>query len=410
MEEFIKYVGLDVHGKTIAVAVADNWSSEVRFMGQIENTAEAMVKLVNQLKNIANDSNNSSRVHLSFCYEAGPCCYGIHRQLRQLKHDCQVIAPSLIPKKAGDRVKTDRRDALMLARLHRAHELTPVWVPDNEHEALRDLTRARGDMKDAERRARQRLLAFLLRHGQRYDGKSNWTQAHARWLETVKFDHPTQQIVLQEYIDCVTACTQRVAAFDKLIAQAAVKSVQWPVIAALMALRGIALLSATLIVAEIGDMKRFATAPQLMAYLGLVPSEHSSGERQCRGAITKTGNSHVRRVLVEAAWTYRFPARKTRILRSRADRCDAAVQIIAWDAQKRLCHRYQHLLAGGKLKVEACTAVARELAGFIWAIGQAMPALTLATPSLPSMRVAAGGGKASGNSARQGSGKTKTRL
>jgi transposase len=279
-------------------------------------------------------------------------------------------------------------------------------VPDSEHEALRDLTRARGDMKDAERRARQRLLAFLLRHGQRYDGKSNWTQAHARWLETVKFDHRTQQIVLQEYIDCVTASTRRVAAFDKLIAQAAAQSAHWPVIEALMALRGIALLSATLMVAEIGDMKRFATAPQLMAYLGLVPREHSSGERQCRGAITKTGNSHVRRVLVEAAWTYRFPARKTRILQARAERCDEGVQGIAWDAQKRLCPRYQHLLAGGKRKVEACTAVARELAGFIWAIGQAMPERPPAPAAAQAMaRVGGGSSKAS----RNGSGKVSSK-
>ena len=434
MEEFIKYVGLDVHGKTIAVAVADNRSSEVRFVGQIANTTEALLKLANQLKNDQNNvidatpdadvnDHGNARPSLSFCYEAGPCGYGIHRQLIELKHGCQVIAPSLIPKKAGDRIKTDRRDALMLARLHRAHELTPVWIPDDEHEALRDLTRARGDMKDAERRARQRLLAFLLRHGQRYDGKSNWTQAHARWLETVKFEHPTQQIVLQEYIDCTLACTKRVAAFDKLIEQAAAKSVQWPVIQALMALRGIALLSASLIVAEIGDMKRFATAPQLMAYLGLVPSEHSSGERQRRGAITKTGNSHVRRVLVEAAWTYRFPARKTRILQARAERCDEAVQVIAWDAQKRLCRRYQHLLAGGKLKVEACTAVARELAGFIWAIGQAMPGLPSAQAAAQAVaqattrvgvRVSVGGSKASrngsGNGSRNGSGKVSSKL
>jgi transposase len=414
MEEFIKYVGMDVHGKTIAVAVADNRSSEVRFVGQIPNTPEALLKLANQLHNDQNGNPDTEvnghtrhRLSLSFCYEAGPCGYGIHRQLRQLKHDCQVIAPSLIPKKAGDRVKTDRRDALMLARLHRAHELTQVWIPDGEHEALRDLTRARGDMKDAERRARQRLLAFLLRHGQRYDGKSNWTQAHARWLETVKFDHPSQQIVLQEYIDCVLTCTKRVAAFDKLIEQAAAKSAHWPVIEALMALRGIALLSATLMVAEIGDMKRFATAPQLMAYLGLVPSEHSSGERQRRGGITKTGNSHVRRVLVEAAWTYRFPARKTRILQARAERCDEAVQVIAWDAQKRLCHRYQHLMAGGKLKVEACTAVARELAGFIWAIGQAMPAPAPAQPAAQATaRLGVGGSKAS----RNGSGKVSSKL
>ena len=371
MEEFIKYIGMDVHGKTIAVAVADSRSSEVRFIGQIVNTPEAITKLVDQLK--------ASDARLSFCYEAGPCGYGLVRQLLSLKHDCQVVAPSLIPKKAGDRVKTDRRDALMLARLHRAGELTAVWVPDGEHEALRDLTRARGDIKDLERRARQRLLAFLLRHGRRFEGKANWTQAHFRWLETVKFEHPVQQIVMQEYIDTVIHCGERVSALDKQIEQAAGKSVVWPVIEALMALRGVQLLTAVTTVAEIGDLKRFANASQLMAYLGLVPSEHSSGARQRRGGITKTGNSHVRRVLVESAWAYRFAARKTRILQKRAAACDETVQVIAWDAQKRLCHRYRHLIDGGKLKVQATTAVARELAGFIWAIGQAVPAPTAKT-------------------------------
>ena len=368
MEQFIKYVGLDVHGKTIAASVADNRSVEVRFIGEIANTPEAIVKMVGQL--------NKGGAQLSFCYEAGPCGYGIHRQLRSLNHECEVVAPSLIPKKAGDRVKTDRRDSLMLARLHRAHELTAVWVPDGEHEALRDLVRARGDLKDMERRARQRLLAFLLRHGRRFEGKSKWTQAHARWLETVKFEHPVQQIVMQEYIECVASCSKRVAALDREIERAARDSVVWPVVEALMALRGVQLLTAATTVAEIGDLKRFASAPQLMAFLGLVPSEHSSGERQRRGGITKTGNSHVRRVVVEAAWTYRFPARKTRTLQKRAERCDEKVQAIAWDAQKRLCHRYRHLTDGGKLKVQACTAVARELAGFIWAIGQAVPAPT----------------------------------
>ena len=369
MEQSIKYVGLDVHGKSIAVAVADGGSTEVRFVGEIINTPEAMAKLVKQLK--------ARGMKLSFCYEAGPCGYVIHRQLLALGQECQVVAPSLIPKKAGDRVKTDRRDSLMLARLHRAHELTAVWVPDGEHEALRDLTRARSDMKDLERRARQRLLAFLLRHGRRHEGKSNWTQAHFRWLETVKFDHPAQQIVMQEYIDTVLSCGKRVLALEKQIEQAARASAVWPVIEALMALRGVKLLTATTMVAEIGDLKRFASAPQLMAYLGLVPSEHSSGERQRRGGITKTGNSEVRRVLVEAAWTYRFPARKTRTLQKRAERCDEKVQAIAWDAQKRLCYRYRHLTDGGKLRVQATTAVARELAGFIWAIGQAVPALTV---------------------------------
>ena len=284
-----------------------------------------------------------------------------------------MVAPSLIPKKAGDRVKTDRRDSLMLARLHRAGELTAVWVPDGAQEALRDLTRAREDMKHLQRQAKQRLLAFLLRHGRRYDGKSNWTLTHYRWMEEVKFEHPVQQIVFQEYIDTVKAMTKRIEALDKQVERAAAESVFWSVIEGLMALRGVNLLTATTIVAEIGDLKRFASAPQLMAYLGVVPSEHSSGGTKSRGGITKTGNGHVRRVLVEAAWTYRHPARKTTVLQKRAEQTSEVVQEIAWKAQTRLCGRYRLFEARGKLKVQACTAIARELAGFIWAIGQALP-------------------------------------
>ena len=365
MKEFSKYIGLDVHKETIAVSVAEARGGEVRYLGEIAHTPEAIEKLVRQLRKGCAD--------LSFCYEAGPCGYGIHRQLTDLGWDCQVAAPSLIPKKAGDRIKTDRRDSLMLARLHRAGELTAVWVPDGAQEALRDLTRAREDMKHLQRQAKQRLLAFLLRHGKRYDGQSRWTQAHYRWLETVKFDHPVQQIVFQEYVDTVKAMTQRVEALDKQIASAAAASVFWPVIQGLMALRGVNVLTATTIVAEIGDLTRFASAPQLMAYLGVVPSEHSSGGSTSRGGITKTGNGHVRRVLVEAAWTYRHPARKTAVLQRRAERTSGAVQAIAWKAQTRLCGRYRLFEARGKLKVQACTAIARELAGFIWAIGQALP-------------------------------------
>lgn len=365
MKQFIKYVGLDVHKDTIAVAMADSDGSEVRYFGQIGNTPEAIQKLVKQLRKGGAD--------LAFCYEAGPCGYGIQRQLSDLGWDCQVVAPSLIPKKAGDRVKTDRRDALSLARLHRAKELTAVWVPDGAQEALRDLTRAREDMKHLQRQARQRLLAFLLRHGKRYSGKSKWTQAHSRWLEGVKFEQATQQIVFQEYVDTVAVLSKRLEALDAHLQSAAGASVFWPVIEALMALRGVNLLTATTIVAEIGDLKRFASAPQLMAYLGVVPSEHSSGGTQSRGGITKTGNGHVRRVLVEAAWTYRHPARKTAVLQRRAERTPEVIQEIAWKAQKRLCSRYGLLEARGKLKVQACTAIARELAGFIWAIGQASP-------------------------------------
>ena len=365
MKEFSKYVGLDVHKETIAVSVAEANGGEVRYFGEIANMPEAIEKLVRQLR--------KGDAALSFCYEAGPCGYGIHRQLSDLGWDCQVVAPSLIPKKAGDRVKTDRRDSLSLARLHRAGELTAVWVPDGAQEALRDLTRAREDMKHLQRQAKQRLLAFLLRHGKRYCGKSNWTQAHYRWLETMKFDHPVQQIVFQEYVDTVKAMTQRVAALDKQVESASAESVFWPVIEGLMALRGVSLLTATTIVAEIGDLRRFASAPQLMAYLGVVPSEHSSGATKSRGGITKTGNGHVRRVLVEAAWTYRHAARKTAVLQRRAERTPEVVQDIAWKAQKRLCSRYWLLQDKGKLKVQVCTAIARELAGFIWAIGQAVP-------------------------------------
>lgn len=365
MKEFSKYVGLDVHKETIAVSIAEAGGGEVRYFGEIANTPEAVAKLARQLA--------KGDARLSFCYEAGACGYGVYRQLRELKHDCMVVAPSLIPRKAGDRVKTDRRDSLGLARLHRAHELTPVWVPDGAQEALRDLTRGREDMKHVQRQVKQRLLAFLLRHGKRYSGKSRWTQAHFRWLETVKCDHRIQQIVFQEYVDTVSALTQRVKGFDRHIESASRESVFWPVIEALMALRGVNLLTATTVVAEIGDLRRFNSAPQLMAYLGVVPSEHSSGGKRSRGGITKAGNGHVRRVLVEAAWTYRHPARKSAVLQRRALCTSETVQAIAWKAQTRLCQRYRLLEGKGKLKVQVCTAIARELAGFIWAIGQALP-------------------------------------
>lgn len=365
MKQFSKFVGMDVHKATIAVSVADANGGEVRYVGEIANTPEAIEKLVRQLR--------KGDAHLSFCYEAGPCGYGIHRQLSDLGWDCQVVAPSLIPRKAGERVKTDRRDSLMLARLHRAGELTAVWVPDDAQEGLRDLTRAREDMKHLQRQAKQRLCAFLLRYGKCYSGKSNWTQAHFRWLEEQQFRQSVQQIVFQEYVDTVKVLSKRVDGLDTQLESAASESVFWPVIEGLMALRGVSLLTATTVVAEIGDLKRFASAPQLMAYLGLVPSEHSSGATKSRGAITKTGNAHVRRVLVEASWTYRHPARKTAHLQRRAERTSEAVQDIAWKAQKRLCGRYRVMEGKGKLKVQACTAVARELTGFIWAIGQELP-------------------------------------
>jgi len=306
---------------------------------------------------------------VAFCYEAGPWGYGIYRQLTKLGQACAVVAPSLIPTKPGDRVKTDRRDSESLSRLHRAGELTAVWVPDPEQEAMRDLTRTREDMKGLERITKQRLNAFLLRHGCNYDrGKCRWTQAHSRWLTGLKFESPVQQIVFQEYIEAVKQAAGHVAGLEHEMAQALKTWKLAPVVEALMALRGVKLITAMTVLAELGDLSRFTSPSQLMAYLGLVPREYSSGQTRRRGGITKTGNGHVRRVLVEAAWGYRFPARKTAHLQRRATQTSAAVQAIAWKAQKRLCGRYRHLLAAGKLTVQACTAVARELAGCIWAI------------------------------------------
>jgi len=361
MYEFSKYVGLDTHKDTIAVAVSDACGGKPRYYGEIANTPEEITKLAKKL--------NPDGEVLSFCYEAGPCGYGIYRQISKMGHDCSVVAPSLIPRKPGDRVKTDRRDSESLSRFHRAGELTAVWVPDQEQEAIRDLTRAREDMKAMERQARQRLNAFLLRHGKVYEsGKSKWTQAHFRWLERVKFEIPVQQIVFEEYVGAIKQSQQRVSDMEDQMLKVMDGWSLAPVVEALMALRGIKLITAMTVMAELGDITRFDSPPQLMAYLGLVPSEYSSGKTKRRGGITKTGNGHVRRVLTESAWCYRFQARKTAHLQRRAEKTSDEVQAIAWKAQKRLCGRYQHLLGRGKLKVQVCTAIARELVGFIWAI------------------------------------------
>jgi len=365
MSEFSVYVGLDVHKDTIAVAVAASGRGDAIYRGEIAHTQTAVKRLLGQL--------SPHGEALSVCYEAGPCGYGLQRQIVALGHACVVVAPGLIPRKASDRIKTDRRDAVSLARLHRAGELTPVWVPDQDQEAMRDLTRAREDMKAAERHARQRLGAFLLRHGYRYGGKCNWTQAHFRWIEDLTMATPVQQVVLQEYVDAVHEASRRVAAITEQMRQALPGWSLAPAVEALMALRGVQLVTAMTILAELGDITRFDHPGQLMAYLGLVPSEHSSGGTRRQGRITKTGNGHVRRVLVEAAWAYRFPARKSGIIQRRAEQTPPEVQAIAWRAQKRLCARYRHLIAAGKAKNQTTTAVARELAGFIWAIAHEVP-------------------------------------
>jgi transposase len=360
MEKFSKYVGLDTHKETIAVSVADAAGGRARYYGELANRPAAVAKLIKRM--------SPDGEVVSFCYEAGPCGYELYRQITQTGHDCVVVAPSLIPTRPGDRVKTDRRDSEALARLHRAGELTPVWVPDEEQEAIRDLTRAREDMKLVERQLRQRLNAFLLRHGCCYPGKSKWTQAHWRWLERLTFSQPAQQIVLQEYIDAVKRQQDRVAELESEMARALPGWTLAPLVEALMALRGCRLITAMTVAAELGDISRFDSPRQLMAFLGLVPSESSSGPNKRRGGITKTGNSHVRRVLIEAAWCYRFPARKSAAVQRRAERTPDAVQAIAWKAQKRLCARYRQLTHRGLMSVKISTAIARELSGFIWAI------------------------------------------
>src|ERR1051326_8086289 len=342
------------------VAIAEDGIRDVvREYGRVANTATALDRLIRKLAD--------GGAKLRFCYEAGPCGYGIQRHVSKRGHECVVVAPSLIPRRAGDRVKTDRRDAASLARLHRAGELTAVWVPDTAHEAIRDLVRARLDAVHALRRARQQLSGFLLRQGCHY-GRPACTKLHRRWLSNPKFEQAVHHLVLEDYIQAVETAEAR---RDRLTAQIEAMLPEWtlaPVVAALQTLRGMALVNAATLIAELGDLSRFANPRQLMAYLGLVPSEHSSGASVKRGSITKAGNSAARRLLIEAAWCYRFPARVSRELLLRQENQPKLIRDIAWKGQVRLCARYRRLARTGKPANVVTAAIARELTGFIWAL------------------------------------------
>jgi len=360
----IRFIGLDVHADTISVAIAEPDNGEVRSLGVILNQPEQVRKLMRKL---------GPAEDLQACYEAGPTGYGLYWQLTELGVNCAVIAPTLTPTKPGDRVKTNRRDAEKLARCHRAGDLTPVWVPDAAHEALRDLVRAREDAREDQQRARQRLGKFLLRHGWQRpkDIKENWTQKHMAWIKSqVRFQQPASQAAFLDYVHEVEHAADRLQtlekAIDDVIATAPAEIQE--VVQALQALRGVGKIVAVTVVAEVGSLSRFDNPRQLMGYSGLVSSEYSSGNHIQRGAITKTGNAHLRRVIVEAAWAYQHKPWIGGWLAKRQQGLDQETKDIAWKAQWRLCTRYKKLAARGKNKPQIVTAIGRELLGFIWAI------------------------------------------
>lgn len=359
------YVGLDVHNDTIAVSLAPSGSAEVRRYGIIDGQHDDVLRLIKKL------SAAHPGATLKCCYEAGPRGYPLCRFIRGHGPECIVVAPSKVPRQPGDRVKTDRRDADQLARLHRAGELTGIYVPDPGDEAVRDLIRARYQVQKQQHRARQQLKMFLLRHNVRYAGTKAWSAAHLRFLATVKLPFAEQQFVFQEMVTVISEAGARLERYEKEIASV-VAHWRWePVMKALMSLRGVALLTAATLVAELGDLHRFETAPQLMSYLGLCPSEHTTGQDRQQGGITKLGNGIARKAIIEAAWNNTRPARVSRTVLGRQQGLPQAITQAAWNAQLRLHQRYQHLTGVGRKKSQvAAAALGRELAGFVWAIGR----------------------------------------
>lgn len=370
MSDYTRFVGLDVHKDTIAIAVAQKGRGDPEYLGRIINAEEAVNRWLNKERKRWQTLEDTL-----VCYEAGPCGYVLYRQLASCGIQCQVVAPGLTPKKPTDRVKTDRRDAMKLARLLRAGELTPIWVPDEAHEAFRSLLRAREAAVVSRTRVRHQLSKFLLCHGLIHpSGTRAWTQRHEQWLNQIEWEYPSDQLVFCEYRHCIQESLDRVRRFEEHITKFVDTSPWRPVIEALQCLRGFGLITATTVYAELGSVARFARPPQLMSYAGLVPGENSSGGRSRHLSITKAGNAHLRRVLVEAAWHYRHQPYVSQTLRRRQAGQPAEVVQISWRAQTRLNSRYRRFLGRGKEKNRAVVAVAREMLGFIWEILQVVDA------------------------------------
>ena len=357
------FVGMDVSKTRNAIAVADGErGGEVRYLGEVDASPETMRRFVRRL------AAKHGRVH--FCYEAGPTGYGLHRLITELGYPCMVVAPSLIPRKPGERVKTNRRDALALAKLLRAGELTAVWVPDEGHEAMRDLVRARAAAVETLRVHRQQVSAFMLKHGRIYPRKKGWTMRYLRWLQEQRFEYPAHQIALQEMVEAVRIAKERAERIEAAIAEFVLSWSLGPVVRALQTLRGIDLIVAVTFATEVGDVTRFENPRQLMGYLGLVPSERSTGDTVRRGGITKAGNGRVRHMLVESAWTYRHPPKIGKEKLYRLEAATPKVREVAWKAQSRLTARYRALSGRGKKTTVVCIAIARELVGFMWSVAR----------------------------------------
>ncbi|WP_377831080.1 IS110 family transposase (plasmid) [Bradyrhizobium lupini] len=357
------FVGIDTSKSRNAIAIADGGrGGEVRYLGEFPATEAAIRKLVAKLA--------AKCCQLTFCYEAGPTGYGLYRLLKSLGHDCLVVAPSLVPKKAGDRVKTNRRDAVSLAKLLRADELTAVWVPDERHEAMRDLSRARQAVKKDLQGKRQQISSLMLRLGRIYPGKTTWGPAHMRWLMSQKLEHREQRIAFEELLEGIRQESERLERLEDAIREVVPEWSLAEVVSALQAVRGIDLIAAVGVLAEIGDLSRFQNPRELMGYLGLVPTENSTGDQVKRGGITKAGNGRARRILVEAAWSYRYPPRVSRDKQPKVEAAPRVAREIAWKAQTRLCGRFRSLERKGKRRTVIVTAIARELSAFIWAINR----------------------------------------